>query len=352
MLRSLRRLCTILPPAAMVFAAGGVAAQEHSATLKGVVFDATTGYALSGVAVYLNQNPQAALTDSLGEYSLAGLSIGNYTLTLAKRGFGPQVISFAVTESHRDTVEIGSLPLQPTEAVTAAISGSVLDSRTGQPVIAVGVSVNGDFAAFSSERGFTTGRLEVLPGLNTLEFKRIGYEPFTASLWAVRNHTDLDLAVTLDPLPVQIQTVVVEADQTTNVHGVLREFYQRRQWGLGHYFTQQDIEQQHPFLISDMLRLIPGVVVRSGMYGGNRVEAIGNRGITVSPFTEGCGSMRLFIDGQFIETNSSFAPSEELDLLVQPENVAAIEVYPRPTGIPVQYNNRGSMCGVILVWTR
>ena len=46
------------------------------------------------------------------------------------------------------------------------------------------------------------------------------------------------------------------------------------------------------------------------------------------------------------------APAEQLDLLVHPDNVAAIEVFPSPAGVPVQYNNRGSACGVILVWTR
>jgi hypothetical protein len=335
------RSATILTPVAVLLAASGMAAQEHSVTLRGIVFDSTTGYALSDVAIHLNQSLQPVRTDTLGEFALTGLSIGSHTLTMAKQGYGPRVFWFSVTENHRDTVEVGPFPLAATETLTAAVSGSVLDSRTGQPVIAAGVSVNGDLAAFSSDSGFTTGRLEVLPGLNTVEFKRVGYEPFTVSLWAVRNHTDLDLAVTLDPLPVQIPMVVVEADQTTHVFGELREFYRRRQWGLGHYFTQQDIEEQHPLLISDMLRMTPGVVVRSGMSGGNRVEVIGYRAMK-------CLSMNLFIDGHHVMTGSS----EDLDLLVHPDNVAAIEVYPRPAQIPVQFKMRGSVCGVIAVWTR
>ncbi len=45
---------------------------------------------------------------------------------------------------------------------------------------------------------------------------------------------------------------------------------------------------------------------------------------------------------------------EELDLLVHPDNVAAIEVYPRPAQIPVQFKflMRNGFCGVIAVWTR
>lgn len=319
-----------------------MAAQEHPVSLRGVVFDSITGRALSDVAIHVDQTLQPARTDTLGQFLLAGLSIGSHTLTMAKKAYGPRVFAFSVAESHRDTVEVGPFPLGPAETLTAAVSGSVLDSRTGQPVIAAGISLNGDLAAFSSETGFTTGRVAVLPGPNKVEFKRIGYEPFTVQLWAVRNHTDLDLAVTLDPLPVQIPMVVVEADRTMYVLGTLREFYQRRQWGLGYYFTQQDIEEQHPLLISDMLRLTPGIVVRPGMYGGNRVMPTGYRQ------QGGCGSLILFIDGLYIATESS----EELDWLVHPGNVAAIEVYPRPQQIPVEFKREGSVCGVIAVWTR
>ena len=327
----------------MLLPAGGVAAQDRPFSLRGTVFDASTGHALPEVAIHVDQSLIPVRTDTLGEFLIVEISTGAHTITVAKIGYGPQVYSLAITEHHEDTVEVGTFPLHPVQTITAAVSGSVHDSKTGEPVVGTGVAVNGDLAAFSSDRGFTTGRLKVLPGLNTVEFERIGYEPFTVSLWAVRNHTDLDLAVTLDPLPVQIRTVVVEADQSLSVRGALREFYQRRQWGLGHYFTQQDIEEQRPLFISDMLRMTPGVIVRPGIYGGNRVEVIGVRGIK-----DRCMSTNLFIDGQFIETGNS----EDLDGLVHPDNVAAIEVYPRPTGVPAQYNNRGSVCGVILVWTR
>jgi len=222
----------------------------------------------------------------------------------------------------------------------------VLDSRTGDPVIGVGVSIDGAFAALSDEHGFTTGRLRVLPGLNTVEFQRIGYERLALALWAVRIHTDLDLAVKLDPLAVQVPGVVVEADRTARVFGTLREFYQRRQWGLGYYFTQQDIEEQHPLLISDMLRLIPGIVVRPGRYGGNQIRPIGYRG------QSGCKSLNFFIDGQYVQTGAPWDTGEEIDLLVHPDNVAAIEVYPRPGQIPVEFKRRGSVCGVVAVWTR
>jgi len=330
------RLAPILAAAATMLAATGTTAQEHSVTLKGIIFDATTGYALPEVAIHVDQNLIPAHTDTIGEFLITGLTTDSHTLTMAKRGYGPRVYSLAVTEHHGDTVEIGPYALAPAEAITATISGTVVDSKTGQPVIVSGVYVNGTLADLTNDGGgFTTERIEVLPGLNTLEYRRLGYQPFETRLWAVQQHTDLDLEVHLDPLPVAVPPVTVEARY-------LREFEKRTHLGFGHLVTQQEIEEQHPFFISELMRTIPGVIVKSGI--------IGNRVLPTR--AHGCLSMRLFIDGQFIETDSSFMPAEQLDFLVHPDNVAAIEVFPSPAGVPVQYNNRGSACGVILVWTR
>jgi hypothetical protein len=42
----------------------------------------------------------------------------------------------------------------------------------------------------------------------------------------------------------------------------------------------------------------------------------------------------------------------ELDDVVQPGDVAAIEVYRDFAGVPAQYFTRTATCGTILVWTK
>ena len=316
-------------------------------TLRGVVFDSTTGVALVDVAVHLNQGSYSENTDSLGEFQITNLGLGTHTLILAKIGYSPKVFTVSFDKIHQDTIEIGPFSLAPVESITAAVSGTVVDSQTGEPVAGVGVSVNGALATTVGERGFTTGRIEFRPGLNMVEFRRIGYEPYALALWAVRSHTDFDLEVTLDPTAVQMPTVVVEANQTTYVFGTLREFYQRRQWGSGHYFTQQDIEEQKPTVVSDMLRMTPGLVVRPGISGGNIIRPVGFRGLSAP-----CKSLNFFIDGHYVQTGNDEDTGEEIDLLVHPDNIAAIEAYPRPGQIPVRFKMRGSVCGVIAIWTR
>jgi hypothetical protein len=42
----------------------------------------------------------------------------------------------------------------------------------------------------------------------------------------------------------------------------------------------------------------------------------------------------------------------DINAVVNPEQVEAIEVFRGPSEIPVQYNDNNSQCGVILIWTR
>ena len=284
----------------------------------------------------------------MGTFLFTGVPNGNHSLTIAVDGYGPEVFSVRLDEDRADTIDIGSVPLSPNTNITAVVSGTVTDARTGQPVLVSGVYLNGNLVNLSTEGGnFTTGTLDVSPGLNILEFKRIGYEPYRANMWAVREHTDIDLEVFLTSVPVEVPTVVVEANY-------LREFNLRRQWGTGYYLTERDIEEERPILASDMLRSTPGVMVRPGIWGGNRVLPTGGRTFGVNPdgSGRGCSAMNLYIDGVYVSADSTFAPAEQLDYLVHPDNVAAMEIYPRPSQIPAQFKIRNAICGVIVVWTK
>jgi hypothetical protein len=54
----------------------------------------------------------------------------------------------------------------------------------------------------------------------------------------------------------------------------------------------------------------------------------------------------VWVDGQRV-------PGAELDEVIKPEEIAAIEFYPSSAGIPAQYLERANrLCGLILVWTK
>jgi hypothetical protein len=44
--------------------------------------------------------------------------------------------------------------------------------------------------------------------------------------------------------------------------------------------------------------------------------------------------------------------SGSLDGLLNPFDIEAIEVYPSPAGVPVQYSGYMSPCGAIIAWSR
>jgi hypothetical protein len=54
----------------------------------------------------------------------------------------------------------------------------------------------------------------------------------------------------------------------------------------------------------------------------------------------------VVLDGQRV-------PGAELDEVVHPTDIAAIEFYPSNAGVPAQYLERQNrLCGLVLVWTR
>jgi hypothetical protein len=133
--------------------------------------------------------------------------------------------------------------------------------------------------------------------------------------------------------------VVVELDSVSvsaNPQGRLREFYQRRQQRamFGHFLDSEDIRRRGPANTSDLFRSVPGVSLKNNPAVGGNALRIRN-----------CQPM-VWLDGQR-------APGAELDEVIRPEEIAAIEFYPSSAGTPAQYLERGNrLCGLILVWSK
>src|SRR3712207_4316935 len=101
--------------------------------------------------------------------------------------------------------------------------------------------------------------------------------------------------------------------------GRLREFYERKgrnAWGT--FIEREDIERRRPMWMSNMLRMVPGVRVLPSRDGiGN---AIRMRGCTPT----------VFVDGLPIR-------EAQLDEVVYPSDIAAVEVYRSNAGMPPQF---------------
>ncbi len=58
-----------------------------TATLQGTVTDADTGYAIAGVLVEVVGTAFSAYTNSSGDYSIADIPVGTYTIRFSKEGY-------------------------------------------------------------------------------------------------------------------------------------------------------------------------------------------------------------------------------------------------------------------------
>src|SRR6185295_1749999 len=90
------------------------------------------------------------------------------------------------------------------------------------------------------------------------------YEPVTLMMTLPPDDTT-EVEVKLTVVAQKLTGVIVQAHP-----GKLRElteFENRRKAGIGHFVTRTQIEQRHPVLLSDMLRMMPGMILTSGETG-------------------------------------------------------------------------------------
>ncbi len=219
---------------------------------------------------------------------------------------------------------------------TGGISGFVRDS-SGRPIIGTQITFPGTSLVAESD---DSGRFElakVRPGMLSLRFRRLGFQPDTVELLVLAGKT-VPLEITLARLAVSLTPVVING--RADLTGWRAGFYQRRDVGTGHFFTAEDIERRNPSMMSDMFRMIPGVTVQptTGMIR-NQLRFRGNRGC--APLT--------WLDG------SPLASGEfDIDAL-SPRSIEAFEVY---TGsiVPPRFSVAPGIgprtCGVIVVWSK
>ncbi len=69
-------------------------------------------------------------------------------------------------------------------------------------------------------------------------------------------------------------------------------------------------------------------------------------------FFRGKCNPSVVLDGVLLQPGGTASGGLSLDDLVNPFNIEALEVYPGPEGVPVQYSGYLSPCGAILVWSK
>lgn len=320
---------------AFLFTSVSTAAAQHApATLFGTVYGGADT-PLLGVEVILD-SAAAATTNAAGHFRISGLDPGPHVLTLRATGFARRTFRFTVPANPPEEIDVGAIMLERQRSETV-ILGSVTDARTGSPIPAAVVSLDGAVNVATNLDGeFRIA--DVTPGQHVLQVRRIGFRRALVTIDFPANDPGIEVEIELDPVPVELPEVVVEGERTLYAYGRLRDFYERRSRGVGHFITRWDLEKRVPRLVSEALFGVPGLQVTPGPLGLNSIR--------MADPSLSCQTPLFFLDGSLIRGGNP-------DEFLTPQDVEGIEIYTRITEVPPVFTRQsGSNCGVIAVWTR
>ena len=223
----------------------------------------------------------------------------------------------------------------PNRSQTYRIRGIVTDAgREPLPEVEIAevdsAGTAGRSTTTDDQGRFDLGEFEL--GALSIRARRLGYEQRTMRIQVGEPGQSPSVEIILLAVPEELENVnVTAAAPPTKLRGFNERSRQKRTFG--RFFDQDRIRRLNPRTASELLRNVPGVTLASNQSGGNAIRI------------RGCQPM-VWLDDQRV-------PGAELDDLIVPSEIAAIEFYASNAGIPAQYLDRGNrLCGLILVWTK
>lgn len=221
-------------------------------------------------------------------------------------------------------------------AARGVLTGTVRDS-VGAPIAGAEITLSGGTQRTESGGDGTFRVVDVVAGDLTLRVRRIGFRPVTAEV-KVEPAATTDVKVTVARVVPELATVLVLGQRRVYT-GRLAGFYQRRDLGSGgHFFTGEQLERQNAYVLTDVLRRVPGIRLISTRVIRNAVRFRGN--LNCAPL--------VWVDGSPLS-----AAEFDLDVM-NPKTLDGIEIYSGISTVPSQFMGMRGMgsCGVIVLWTR
>lgn len=227
---------------------------------------------------------------------------------------------------------------------SAAITGTVMDRETGEPVAEAALRVEplGCSGITDEDGRFRFAGLP--PGEFTLEIRHVGYGARSVEVDVPRDRTVV-LDIQVPPEAIEVEPLEVEVERTVRIPFLERnDFYNRMERGWGHFFPPEYFEKHHVISAGQVLQRIPGVRIQGGSLHDGRITMRGNPACRRWE-----GGPILFIDGRRV---ARVKTTKELHTWVGAASIGAMEVYRRVSETAPEYVSVRSACGVIVVWTK
>jgi hypothetical protein len=250
---------------------------------------------------------------------------------LALRSMSVAALPAAVASAAKDTA---GAPIRLPRG-RARVFGRVVN-KNGGPVVGARVGLMGTSAATLTKANGDFV-LDSLPaGTQALVVRQFGYRPAEQAV-DLSSRAPARVTVQLGAYVPELSPVEVVSRRDEGLQKV--GFLDRKRNSAGGYFLGPDqLEKRNPTKFTDILRTTPGIRVS---------ETNGQATISSTRSSQGGGCVTMYVDGspwQQLEAG-------DLDSFVQPDEVAAIEVY-NGAAVPPQFQTPGQSCASVVVWTK
>ena len=221
-----------------------------------------------------------------------------------------------------------------TKTGNAAVSG-VVQLADGAPSSGTRVELVGtDIVTLTDAKGDFTMR-NLPSGSRVLLARHLGYAAQIAQV-DLSSHEQAHVTIKLPKYVAVMDPVLVTARRTAALDKV--GFGQRRKSANGYFVGPEQIERMHPFYVTDVLRMVPGIQVVHTRTG----EAVRSSHDVGRP-----SCVQYYVDDMpFTELEPGDANN-----FVNGGEIVGVEVY-QPGMAPAQYTRALNACVTILLWTK
>jgi hypothetical protein len=301
-----------------------------------------------------------AESGSGGGFSFCQVPFGSLELTGQIGQLGGRIASISLPpgETVRVTLELAEASQGE---FTGTLTGVVIDEGTRTPLEGAAVALPrfGQIAITNEFGRFTFASLP--PGDFEVRVTLIGFRTTSGSV-EIQIDKSVHTKVLLSTEPIALDPIEVTAVRRRFLLPGQEGLERRLNSGFGAFVLENEIERLMPLKLTQVLTQAGVQVVGGGqavfmrrtscgptVYIDDVRVTHGATGISIL----GSGNHNLDRDSEAFPDRES--PAEEAATainMVQPMDVAAVEIYRGPAETPGQYLDSNSKCGVILIWTK